>query len=215
MSYLYRQLIADALKARLDTIPSVKSFAKLDRPLQASDLPAAIIYTPSARRGQRTSGNHLIQRLVTVKIEAAVQSTPFEAMDAAAELAATIERAIEADASLGNTVDNTEWQQTITDVSSFGEMTLGVVLLEYDVSFYTQRIEDDEDGVIPTSITVNSTVTPAGYVRPLHPARMDDPAIIPADISESAIVPATPAESAQSACDGESCDVPAWGGDQP
>lgn len=215
MSYQYRSLIAAALKARLDTIAGVQAFDKLDRPLQMSDLPAAIIYTPTARRGPQTEGNHLIQRLVQVSIEAAVEASPATALGAAEALGAQIEQAIEADASLGNLVDNTEWQSTITDVSSFGEKTLGVVLLEYTVAMFTQRIPDDEDGVIPSQVFINAIPTPQAYVEPLDDARLDPMQLVPSDITEQSINPSQPAMPVQSACEGGSCDIGAWQGDQP
>jgi len=215
MSYLYRSQIAAALKARLDTIQGVNAFDRLDRPLQPTDLPAALVYTPNARRGQENGGNHLIQRMVQVTIEAAVQSTPYQALSAAEALGAQIEQAIEADPSLGNLVDHTEWQSTLTDVSSFGEMTLGVVMIDYTVTMFTQRIEDDPDGVVPTQVFINATPTPQAYVQPLDDARLDPPQYVPSDITQQALNPSQPAMPVQSACEGDSCDIDAWQGDQP
>jgi hypothetical protein len=215
MSYLYRSQIAAALKARLDTIQGVNAFDRLDRPLQPSDLPAALVYTPNARKGPENSGNHLIQRLVQVTIEAAVESTPFQALGAAEALGAQIEQAIEADPSLGNLVDNTEWQSTLTDVSSFGALTLGVVMLDYTVTMFTERIAPDADGVLPTQVFINATPTPQAYVDPLDDARRDPSQFVPRDITEQAINPGRPPLVIESSCDGDSCDIEAWQGDQP
>jgi hypothetical protein len=215
MSYLYRSQIASALKARLETIQGVTVFDRLDRPLQPHELPAAIIYTPGARRGPQTGGNQLIERLVQVSIEAGVHASKETALGLADTLAAQIEQAIEADPSLGNLVDNTEWQSTSCDVSSFGEMTIGAVLVTYTVTMFTQRIEDDPAGVVPTQVFINATPTPQAYVQPLDDARLDPPQYVPRDITEQAINPGRPPMSVESACEGDSCDIGAWQGDQP
>jgi hypothetical protein len=226
----YRTQVADALKTRLlgATPAGASVFTALDRPLQPSDLPAIVIYTPGARRGKGNNDNSLIERDVTVHIEVAIQSTPANALTDADALAQAVEDRIEADPSLGLVVDNTEWQRTTTDVSSFGELTLGVALLEYSVSIYTVRRNEDFIGLeqpLPTSITVNQESTPQAYVEPLTSARIEapsspsyfgtEPALVANDIAASEAAPARAPEPAKVTCEGGSCDIAAWEGDQP
>lgn len=225
----YRTQVADALKARLlgATPAGMSVFAALDRPLQPSDLPAIVIYTPGARRGRGDGDNSLIPRDVTVHIEVATQATPATALSDADVLAQAVEERIEADPSLGLVVNNAVWDRTTTDVSSFGEMTLGVALLEYTVSILTPRITLDwigEESPLPTSITVGGEVTPQAYVEPLTSARLEAPTSpsywgdpvepVPPTIEPSVVAPARPPEPIQSTCVGNSCDNAAWEGDQ-
>ena len=213
----YRTQIAEGFKAALlGNTPAEQSVhTKLDRPLQPADLPAVMIYASSARRGSNDFGNALIERLVMVHVESAIQSTQVNALTDADALAASIEAAIEADPSLGGVVNNTRWEQSTSDVSSFGEMTLGVCILEYTVSMYTPRVPAEPDGVLPTSVTINGTPTPQAYVQPLDDARLDPIDIVPSTIELDVVAPSRPPVTAGPLCDGDSCDIPAWTGDQP
>jgi len=195
----YRAQISEALKATLDgkTVAASKVFTALDRPMQAGELPALIIYTMGARRDRESYGNSLIPRIVTVHIEGATPSTPEAAQAAAEAFADQIEAAVEADPTLGRVVDWCTWQQTHTDVSSHGSTTLGVVLLEYEVRLFTNERPPEwfgvgNDGFTATPMTVSTSglALGPGFPTPLSP---------PADL----------------ACGPNGCDLPAWGAEVP
>ena len=193
----YRTQINDGLKAALlgKTSAGASVFTALDRPLHPTDLPAVLIYTMSARRVPENNGNALINRAVSVNIEAAIQSTPENALNAAEALADEIESLIEADPTLGLRVNDTVWQQTLTDVSAHGSVTLGVVLLEYEVSVYSPRLADGAfepapdgfEGAPPVVYSVPDTHGP-GF-------------------------PSPPSGNADTACGPDGCDMPSWGGE--
>jgi hypothetical protein len=192
----YRTQIADAFKARLlGATPAGQSVhASLDRPLQPADLPAVLIYTLTAKRGRQDYGNTIIERLVTVNIEAAIQATPATALAQAETMSAAIEAAIEADPTLGNLVEDTRWEQTMSDVSAFGELTLGVVMMEYTVCMLTVRLDHlpPDDGFLTTPTLVQTRPDPktVQFPEPIAP----DP---------------------ESVCGPDGCDIPAWGGELP
>lgn len=192
----YRTQIADAFKTRLlGATPAGQSvFASLDRPLQPADLPAVLIYTLTAKRGRQDYGNTIIPRLVTVNIEAAIQSTPANALADAETMSAAIEAAIEADPTLGNLVEDTRWEQTMSDVSAFGELTLGVVMLEYTVSMLTVRLE----GLPPD----DGFLTPPNLVQTRPGTTTID-------------WPPGPVPDGDTACGPDGCNIPAWGGELP
>lgn len=195
----YRTQIAAALKSRLlsQTPAGANVFTSLDRPLTPEDLPAIVIYTMSARRGSESYGDALIPRVVTVNIEAAIQSTPATALADAEQLADAIETVIEADPTLAHVVNDCVWQQTLTDVSAHGSVTLGVVLLEYEVTMFTNAVspgafEPTDDGFtgVPTIVHSSPDVTAPGF-----------PDAIRGDFD--------------TACGPDGCDLPAWGGEVP
>ena len=193
----YRTEISDGLKAALvgKTSAGASVFSALDRPLQPSDLPAVLIYTMGARRVPESNGNAVINRVVAVNIEAAIQSTPENALNEAERLADEIEILIEADPTLGLRVTDTVWQQTLTDISAHGSVTLGVVLLEYEVSVSTPRLADgafepDPDGFEGAPPVVYS-------VPDTHGPGFPSPA----------------SGNADTACGPDGCDMPSWGGE--
>jgi hypothetical protein len=190
----YRTQIAAAVKAALldQTAAGQRVFTAMDRPLSPADLPAVMIYTLASQRGTESYGNTIIPRVVTVHIEAAAQAEPVLALDAAEAMATAIEAAVEADPTLGNVVQDTTWQRTMTDTSSHGEMTLGVALLEYQVSMLTERLAHigDDDGFTtpPTLVKTNP-----------HPITIDWPETLkpgPGDL-----------------CGPDGCNIPSWGGE--
>lgn len=170
----YRNQITDAIKAQLTgkTIAGAQVFTSLDRPLDPSkDLPAIMVYAQSSRRGKEDYGNSIIPRMVTVSIEAAVASSAGQELADVETLADEIEAAMEADRSLGLLVNDTEWQQTLTDVTSHGKTPMGVCLLQYSVEMLTNQRPDNafefnDDGFTspPTSVqSVPNVVPPAGH----------------------------------------------------
>lgn len=193
----YRTQISEALKAVLDgkTVAQSKVFTSLDRPLQADELPALIIYTMGAKRDRENYGNSLLSRVVTVHVEGAVPASPEAAQAAAEDFSDQIEAAIEADPTLGHVVDWSTWQQTLTDVSSHGKTTLGVVLLEYEVRLLTNERPPEWFGVGNDGFTATpgSVMTAGLALGPGFP----DPIAAPADL----------------ACGPNGCDLPAWGGE--
>lgn len=208
----YRTEIADAIKAQLSGQTDAADssiFTSLDRPLGRDDLPAIVIYTLTSRRGENSNGDSLIPRVVTVAIEAAVEGTPTTAYSAAEELADAIETAMDADRSLGQVVKHCEWQETVTDINSEGEVTLGMVLLQYEVQIDTLQQPDSafeflEEGFdtapLPTEVYTNGVIVADGYERPLT----DD---IAANIAQ-------PIAEQPTACEDGSCDIDAWQGEQ-
>lgn len=194
----YRTQISEALKAQLigKTEAGSRVFTSLDRPLNPkTDFPAVIIYAQASRRSSQDYGNTLIPRTVSVGIEAAISADPLNAMAAAEALADAIELAIEADPTLGLLVENTKWLQTLTDTTSVGETTLGVVLLEYSVDMLTnprtESLFTDDDGFTapPTKVFSHTEPTIADH---------QDPLVIP-DVAD---------------CGEDGCDLPAWGGER-
>lgn len=226
----YRTIIGNAMKDRLlgNTSAGVRVFTSLDRPLSPDDLPAVIIYTMASKRGKDHYGNALINRIVTLNIEAAITSTPEGALAAAEQLADQIEGAIEADPSLGSVVVDTMWQQTLTDVSAHGAVTLGVVLLEYEVEYLTARNLEPllgADQPIPTQVFIDATTTAQAYVDPLMAASTGtdgqatywgtEGQIIPPTVDAGVVSPSRSPEPPKVTCDGDSCDIDAWQGDAP
>jgi hypothetical protein len=175
----YRKQVAQAFSAVLTgkTVAEARVFTKLDRPLTPADLPAIAVYASEARRGAQDYGNSLIPRVLTVTVEGAVRATPEAALDGADDLVDAIEALIEADPSLGNVVNNTRWQRSITDVTSMGRDTIGVCLLQYEVEMLTNVREPDafgvgDDGFSATPavvFTLPDTTAPAGQRRDPRP----------------------------------------------
>ena len=193
----YRSHITEAIKTQLSgkTIAGGSVFTSLDRKIDpANDLPAIMIYTQASRRGKEDYGNSIIPRMVTVSIEAAVASTVGQELNDAEALADQIEVAMEADRSLGRVVNDCEWQQTLTDVTSHGRTPMGVCMLQYQVEILTNQRPDDffepeADGFTapPTAVQTVPDVVP-----------------LPDDLDWDAPV-----------CGPDGCDIPAWLGELP
>ena len=189
----YRTRIAEAFRAVLldKTSAGKRVLTKLDKPLNPEDTPAVMVYANEARRGDPDYGNSVVPRVVRVTIEAAVQSTPADALDAADLLADAIEAAIEADATLGGVVQDTRWDRTLTDTTSIGQRTIGVCLLQYDVDMLTENRQPypfDDDG--------------AGLPRVVHTL----PDTHGADLFGTTLTP-------EFDCGPEGCAPDAWGGE--
>lgn len=193
----YRAQVNNAMKAALlgQTVAQQSVFTSLDRPLHPSDLPAIIVYAQGARRGPQDYGNSLIPRMLDVTIECAVQAAPETAQAQADALVDAIEELIEADPTLGNVVQNTVWQRSLSDVASHGTSTLGVGLLQYEVTILTSErlpeafgIGDDGFTGTPTVVYTLPDVTGPGLFQGVQPD------------------PSAP-------CGPEGCDLPAWGGE--
>lgn len=202
----YRTAIVNAVKAQLlgKTIAAdSKVFTSLDRPLNpATDLPAIIIYTQASRRSGNDYGRTVVPRMVTVTIEGAVLANAGQELIAANALAEQIEDAWEGDLTLGQLVHDSEWQQTVTDVTSHGQKTMGVCLLQYQVEILTRVAPDGEyefhdDGytVPPTSVQTVPVIEPP-----------------PADFYVQDAPPVTPDPLV--ACDEDGCNISAWQGEQ-
>jgi hypothetical protein len=207
----YRSDIADAIKDQLSGQTDAADssiFTSLDRPLGRDDLPAIVIYTMTSRRGENSNGEAFIPRVVTVAIEAAVEGSATTAHSAAEELADAIEAAMDADRSLGQTVKHCEWQETVTDVSAEGEVTLGVVLLQYEVTIDTMQQPDSafefldegfEDAPIPTEVYTTGTPVADAYSNGIT--------------SDIAATISQPIAEQPTACEDGSCAIDAWQGD--
>ena len=191
----YRQQIKDAIKAQLSgkTIAGEQIFTSLDRQLDPeNDLPAIMVYTQEARRGPEDYGKSVTPRVVTITIEAATLGQPLAEMDAAEVFADEIEKAMEADRTIGKLVENCLWQQTMTDVTSHGAREIGVCLLQYEATMLTNPLPDGgweygDDGFTEPPATVQTVpdVVPPDYGLP-----PDD-----------------------SLCGPDGCDIPAWNGE--
>lgn len=175
----YRAQAAEALRAVLvgRTPAGAAVHTKLDRAMRPDELPALLVYANEARRGPQDYGNSVVPRLLSVTIEGAVQAKPEDALDAADALVAAVEALVEADPSLGNVVQNTRWQRSVTDVTSHGQTTLGVCLLQYEVEMLTNVRQPDafgvgDDGFTGTPavvFTLPDTTAPAGQRRDPRP----------------------------------------------
>lgn len=207
----YRTDIKDAIQAQLaaaDALSDATIITVLDRQLTPADMPAIIIYTLASRRGAESFGETTIPREVVVAIEAAVSSTPSSAETDAEVLAEAIENALDADKTLGNVVKTCEWQETVTDVNSVGDVTLGVVLLQYLVSMHTNQKPDgtfefSDDGFAqpPTEVYAYSDPVADEYEVELG--------------DDIAAILAAPEMETESACEDGSCAIDAWMGDAP
>lgn len=201
----YRTAIVNAVKAQLlgkTAAADDKVFTSLDRPLNpAHDLPAIIIYTQASRRSGNDYGRTVVPRMVTVTIEGAVLAAAGQELAAANALAEQIEDAWETDLTLGQLVHDSEWQQTVTDVTSHGQTTMGVCLLQYQVEILTRLAPDGEyefhdDGYTapPTSVQTVPVIEPPPadfYVQDTQPVE-PDPML---------------------ACGPDGCDIPEWDGE--
>lgn len=193
----YRQQINQAIKAQLTgkTIAGSTIFTSLDRPLDPeADLPAIMVYTMASRRGPENYNDAVMTRLVSIGIEAAVVAAPGAELAAAEALADSIEEAMEADRSLGRLVNDCQWQQTISDVTSHGRVCMGVCMLQYQVEILTNQRPDNafefnDDGFTapPTQVYTVPNVVP------------QPDGSIPDDC----------------VCGPDGCDIPAWKGELP
>ena len=193
----YRAQAAEAFRARLlgGTPAGANVHTKLDRAMRPDELPALLVYANDARRGPQDYGNSVVPRVLSVTIEGAVQADAASALDAADALVEAVELLIEADPSLGNAVQNTRWQRSMTDVTSHGQTTLGVCLLQYDVEMLTHMRTPDafgvgDDGFSGTPVVVYTLpdTTPPLYRDAVRP----DPAL---------------------ECGPDGCAPDAWGGE--
>lgn len=209
----YRTDIAAAIKTQLEGQTAAaddKIFTSLDRPLGPDDMPSIVIYTMASRRGENSHGESHIPRLVTVAIEAAVLSNPASAMSDAEAFADEIETAMDADRTIGNLVQDCQWQETVTDVDGEGEITIGVVLLQYQVQIATNQKPDSvfefladgmEDAPLPGEVYINPQPVPDAY----------DTNELTDDIAQVIAEPIAPVDGA---CEDGSCDIGAYQGDQ-
>lgn len=193
----YRAQIAAAVKAQLvgKTIAGNQVMTSLDRKLDpAKDLPAVLVYTMASRRGREDYGQSLIPRLVLVTIECAVLAEPGQELVAAEDFAEQIEVAMDADRTLGRTVNNCLWQQSVSDVTSHGAKTMGVAMIQYEVDVFTNQRPDgyfefSDDGFTapPSHVQTAPHVTMPGV-----PDQFPD---------------------ADTACGPDGCNIPAWDGE--
>lgn len=191
----YRNQIAEAFRAALlgKTGAGTSVHTKLDRPLDPrTELPAIMVYANRAARGRQDYGNSLITREVEVTVELAVQGTPETALDLADAMVEAIEQLIEADPTLGSVVQDTRWQRTITDTTNHAGATLGVGMLQYEVTMLTHEREPGwfgvgDDGFVtpPTQVITQPDQVPAEIAPPVGPGP----------------------------CEGGTCAPPAWGGE--
>lgn len=197
MTTSYRTQAANAVKAALHghTVAGDRVYTKLDRPLNPAELPAILVYAQRAQRGDEDYGNSIVPRVLEVTIEAAVQATPETALDQADLLVQAIEDLIEADPSLGHVVNNTRWQETVTDTTQYGQATLGVGLVRYQVEILTAERDPSAFGVGDDGFTAPPTVV---YSVPgTAPVRFRDPITPDPDLQ----------------CGPDGCAPPAWGGE--
>ncbi len=199
----YRTAIVDAVRGQLlgkTAAADEKVFTSLDRPLNpATDLPAIIIYTQDSRRSGSDFGRTVVPRLVVVTIEGATLAPAGQELAAANALAEQIEDAWEADLTLGQLAHDSEWQRTVTDVTSHGQKTMGVCLLQYEVEILT-RVADD--GVYEFHDD--------GYTEPPTKVYTDPVPVPPPDdyfVKDTEQIKPDP----NLACGPDGCDIPAWG----
>lgn len=197
----YRAAIAASVKAQLlgKTIAGTNVLTSLDRRLDPEkDLPAVMVYTMASHRGREDYGQSLIPRLVTVGIECAVLADPGQELAAAEAFADQIETAMDADRTLGKTVNNCIWQQSISDVTSHGARTMGVAMLQYEVDIFTNQRPDgffefhDDGFTAPPRIVTTSPDAVATYLADIAPI---------------------PEKSTETACGPNGCNIPDWHGE--
>ncbi len=193
----YRAQAAEAFRTVLDggTPAGARVHTKLDRAMRPEELPALLVYANDARRGPQDYGNSVVPRVLTITIEGAVQAAPEDALDAADALVAAVEQLVEADPSLRNVVQDTRWQRSMTDVTSHGQTTLGVCMLQYEVEMLTNMRGPSafgigDDGFTGVPVVVHSVPGTA-------PARLRD----------------APRPAPGLECGPDGCAPPAWGGE--
>lgn len=201
----YRKNIKDAARDLLlgQTIAGDSVFSTMDRPINTNDMPIIVIYTVASKRGE-DYGRGLTTRIVTVRIEAALTvANPYAADAVAEDFSDTVEAILNADMSWGNKVACATWQETVSDVSSVGEIIVANVLLEYEVEYQTDlRTDsaffggiDDPFDEPPTSVQTRPDVT------------FTDQGIFP----DRPPIPEPPPDTA---CDPvHGCNIPAWQGE--
>lgn len=211
-----RQQIRDAVAARLlaaSTAAGSNVFTSRARPiLEILQRKEAVlsVYTGD-ETSRRSPDGHLLDRTLTVSIEGAAGGGD-DLDDVLDDFAQEVEAALDADPTLGGLLhDDLELTATSSEISARGNVQVGAFRMDYECRYLTQRIDPGEPGVLPTEVIITGTPTPQAYVQPLDDARMDPPAIVPADVAQA--VPSQPPLAATSVCVDGSCDVPAWQGD--
>jgi hypothetical protein len=217
----YRQRIRETLAIRLaaaETLAGPNVFTSRARPiLEILQKREAVLSVYTAdETSVRSPDGHLLTRALTVSVEAAAGGG--DDLDAILDhLAEQVEAAIDADPTLGGLLtDDLELTATTSEISARGNQQVGAFRMDFEAKYLTERGVDAALGPeppTPTNITISGTPTPAAYVMPLDDAIASTPAIVPSTIDAQVVSPSRPPESVQSACEGGSCDVPAYTGD--
>lgn len=217
----YRQRIRNAVAARLgdaNTIAGGNVFTSRARPiLEILQKREAVLSVYTAdETSARSPDGYLLERSITVSIEAAAGGGD-DLDDVLDQLAEQVEAAIDADPTLdGLLTDDLELTATTSEISARGNQQVGAFRMDFEAKYLTERGVDAALGPeppTPTNLTISGTPTPAAYVMPLDDAITSTPAIVPATIDAQVVAPSRAPESVQSACEGGSCDVPAYTGD--
>lgn len=207
----YRDRINAAIQQQLTGKTAVgdRIFTSLDRRLDPeTDLPALMVYSQVAVRGRDDNGKSMIPRLVTVTIECATLAEPHQELTAVNAIVAQVEAVMDADRTLGQTVNACEWQMSISDVTSHGALPMGVAMIEYEVDIFTNQKADGwaelyDDGFTapPTLVQTNPSVSgPAFQDWGTEQVGGNPPG-----------VPGVPPRNPDMACGPNGCDLPAWG----
>lgn len=163
-----RQAIREAIVSQLVGIaPAFRTdarnrvFKSRHAPVRQSELPAINVYTESesVKPGSESTAPRELTRTVTVAIEAWAQMTE-NVDDALDELALQIETAMDLDLELAGTAFQCVLNSTEIGITTNSERPMGVVHLEYAVTFHTDlRIADPVD--LFDTATVGYSVIPA------------------------------------------------------
>lgn len=195
----YRQRIRDAVAERLanaETLAGPNVFTSRARPiLEILQKREAVLSVYTAdETSQRSRDGHLLERTLTVSIEAAAGGGD-DLDDVLDVLAEQVEAAIDADPTLGFLLsDDMELTATTSEITARGNQQVGAFRMDFEAKYLTQRITE-QPGVLPTQVFVNPTPGPDAYRQVFEQPESQPP------------------ESVQSVCDDGSCNVPAWSGD--
>lgn len=132
-----RQLIREAIRGRLETIPALsgRCYSTRSKPTAMNELPAAIVYTLS-ETSEQISTCRTLMRTLTAAIE--VRASATGALDNALDnLSEAIEQALAQDPRLGKRAVNSELTGTIVGLDGEGETRQAVATLTYSVKYQT------------------------------------------------------------------------------
>ncbi len=208
----HRQLIRDAIKIALrnaETLAGENVFTSRSRPvleyLQRRE-GVISVYTPS-ETSQRSPDGHTTERTLTVSIEGVIAGGD-ELDDVLDDWAQQVEVAVNKNPALSGLLsDDLSLTSSNIDITSKGNMQVGAFRLDYECKYITSRDVDaylPPAPPLPDSITVNSSPSPIDYDQEIDGIRQ----------GQSGVNISRPPITIKSACDGDSCAIPAWEGDQ-
>jgi hypothetical protein len=141
-----RQTIRETVKALLvaaSTGAATRVFETRVVPWRTVELPAISVYTLDETSAHNNTAPRELTRELTLEIVAAVRATT-DVDDQLDDLALQIERAMHRDWTLGNVVADSVLASTEIGVESSGDKPIGMVRLNYTITYRT-NVPEDED----------------------------------------------------------------------